>query len=139
MANVPAFIDVIRGVIVALPEFSATGLSMKDINRQYLPQVKDRRPEDYPAISIMYDFDKRARWAPIDKVHLFLTIEMKAFDDTQTLSEAMRAALDQYQTYDAASGLVIYKMFHDGGGNQPMYIVSRSTYQSVLEFECELG
>lgn len=139
MANVPAFIDVIRGVIINLPEFAATGLTMKDINRQYLPQVKERRPEDYPAISIMYDFDKRARWAPIDKVHLFLTVEMKAFDDTQTLSEAIRFALDQFSTYDPVTQLIIYKMFHDGGGNQPMYIMSRSTYQSVLEFECELG
>lgn len=137
MANINLFIDHLRDIIIAMPEFTAVKLSKRDIARRYNPAIKDRRPEDFPAIAIVYDFNSRERWAPIDNVNLILQIEMKDFDDVQVLAEALRDKFDQYEAVDGS--LIIYKMWHNGGDPQPIFNEKHTTYWSVLKFECRIG
>lgn len=137
MADVPYFIDVYRGIISGLPEFGAVGLTHDDIVKRFAPQIKDRRPEQFPAIALIYDFNNRERWAAIDNVELTIQIEMKVFDDVQTLSEAIRNKLHLFTYADAC--LTVYKSWHNGGAGQPMYNESHNTYESLLNFEITLG
>lgn len=137
MADTQHFIDTYRDLIVAMPEFVAVGLSKKDIVKRFAPQIKDRRPEEFPAIAIVYDYDKRERWAAIDNLNLNIEIEMKAFDDVQTLSEAIRKKFDRFVYADDT--ITIYKSFYNGGLPQPDYHVDHQTYFSILIFEISLG
>jgi hypothetical protein len=138
MANINTFIDHIRNNIIVMPEFTAVNLGMNDINRRYNPKVKDRKPNEYPAIALSYDFNNRERWAPIDNVNFFIQIEMKEFDDVQTLAEALRDKFgNRYQAVDGV--LIIHGMWHDGGDTQPIYHEAHNTYFSLLKFKTILG
>lgn len=137
MADINKFIDHIRDIVVQMPAFTAVNLTKKDIARRYNPMVKDRRPEDFPAIALIYDFNLRERWAPIDKINFIFQIEMKAFDDVQTLAEAIRDQFDRYSFADA--NVNIFIMWHNGGDAQPSYNKDHNTYWSILKFETRLG
>lgn len=137
MANINKFIDHVRDRIVVMPAFIAVNLSKRDITRRYNPEVKDRRPEDFPAIALVYDFNNRERWAPIDNVNLLIQIEMKEFDDVQVLAEAIRDEFDQHKFAD--DSLIIHIMWHNGGDPQPIFNKDHTTFWSVLKFECRLG
>lgn len=137
MADINRFIDHVRDIIVVMPEFAAVNLGKDDISRRYNPTVKDRAPNEYPAIALSYDFNNRERWAPIDNVNFFIQIEMKAFDDVQTLAEAIRDKFDQHKAVDGP--LIIHIMWHNGGDTQPIYHEPHNTYFSLLKFETRLG
>lgn len=137
MANISAFIDVVRDIIVVMPEFVAAKLGKEDISRRFNPQVKDRKPNEFPAIALVYDFNNRERWAPIDNTNFLIQIEMKDFDDTRILAEAIRDKFDQFMT--SKPGIIVYKMWHNGGDPQPIYNEKHNSFFSILKFETRLG
>ena len=137
MANINLFIDHVRDIIIVMPEFVAVDLTKKDIARRYNPAIKDRGPSEWPAVALIYDFNNRERWAPIDNVNFVIQIEMKAFDDVQVLAEAIRDRFDQHKFADP--DLIIHIMWHNGGDAQPIYNEMHNTYFSILKVETRLG
>lgn len=133
---VSRYLNHIRDIVVALPEYTALGLTKKDIVIRYTPQVKDRLPQDYPAISIAYDYNQRERWAPIDNLNLYLSIEMKVFEQAEDLADAIRNALRDYKYADNC--LTIFATFDNGGDGSPIYQEKRNTFEVVLEFETRI-
>jgi len=138
MANVEAFVNHAMEVIEGLPAFAAAGLTRNDIGRRFRPQTVEPRPENYPAVAVIYDFDDREIWAPIDKINLVIQIDMKRFEQASALSLAIRDVLHDYKT--VVDGVfVLYGCFHRGGTPQPIYNSKSNTYEVLMTFESRLG
>jgi len=137
MANITVFINLYRDIIINMAEFQAAGLTKKDINSRFAPQTKDRRPEQFPAVSLYYDFNQRERWAAIDNLNLFIKISMKEFEQVRTLAEAIRNKFHMFQ--DATTCITVYKSFLNGGDPQPIYNETLNTWEAILEFEIAIG
>lgn len=132
MADIPYVIDVYRDQTVALPAFIDCQLTKDDINKRFAPQIKNPRPERFPRIALIYDFNTSETWADIDSLDLYFDIAMKEFEQVQKLHEAIRFKFHMWTFADAQ--VTIYRSWHMGGPTQPAWDPETSTWRSILKF-----
>jgi len=136
MSKVPQFIDHIREVILATPIFLQKGFTEQTLYRRYLPQIKAETIQ-YPCMTLTYDMDMRAKWAPIDYLRLYLTIHMKTFEDVAVILDALADTLHDHKYADCY--ITIYRLWLEGGPPAPIYDQMTNKWWARLEFSASIA
>ncbi len=134
MANMPAFVTQIQGIVSAAEWFATQKFTRQTIYKQYLTQVKD---PVYPCITIAYLLDKREVFADIDTGTLILGIHAKEYGTPEQVSKLLNDTL-HLKTF-ATDDVILYMCHAKGGPPQPLFNSQLNCWEVLNEFEIKVG
>lgn len=135
--NVALLIDHVRDLILASAPLAEFQFTKQTLYRVYPSQKK---PSDIGArcIVLSYDLDMRQKWAPIDDIRFNLSPYTSNPDELPRLISLLIELLHMHACV-TTTGLVIYKMWHEGGPPSPMFDKEKNMWTTVLQFSASIA